>query len=477
MGSNATLTRRLLTYAAGTLAVVFLITISSLYSLSKVGGELEKSTGRNAETIALVGELKAAANIMRTGQRGLLLSTLQNDAKGFQKTREEYARSHGEARALLEKLRPLLTSEQGRTLANTLESSVEAHVACFEQVRELCAAGKTAEAFALYKEKGARAGVAMEKTASEMMEHEKQFMRESAAIGAASVRTSRWVDMAMNLIAILVAGAMIWTVVGATRTLRDIAVRLGESASQIASATRQVSEVSQMLAQGASEQAASLEETSASASELTSMTTRNAQNSRNATEVMAAVDERVRDGNQAVEQMISSMRKITTSGDKITKIIKVIDGIAFQTNILALNAAVEAARAGESGAGFAVVADEVRNLAQRSAQAAKDTAGLIEESIGNSSDGDARLRQVADVIHSMTDSAAKVKALVDEVNYGSAEQAKGIEGISKAVLEMEKVTQSTAASSEESASASEEMAAQAQCLHEMVKQLQAVVGV
>ncbi len=166
------------------------------------------------------------------------------------------------------------------------------------------------------------------------------------------------------------------------------------------------------------------------------------------------------------------MDQIGASSGKISKIIKVIDEIAFQTNILALNAAVEAARAGEAGMGFAVVAEEVRNLAQRSAQAARDTASLIEESILKSTEGSRKLEEVASSIVGITESAGKVKTLVDEVEASSREQAQGIDQISKAVAQMDQVTQKTAANAEESASASEELNAQSQALMAVVKQLQ-----
>jgi methyl-accepting chemotaxis protein/methyl-accepting chemotaxis protein-1 (serine sensor receptor) len=178
----------------------------------------------------------------------------------------------------------------------------------------------------------------------------------------------------------------------------------------------------------------------------------------------------------ALERMTGSMKEINGSSEKIARIIKVIDEIAFQTNILALNAAVEAARAGEAGMGFAVVAEEVRNLAQRSAQAARDTAALIEESIAKSTEGAAKLNEVAHAIKLSNGISLKVKALADEVNIGSKEQAHGIEQISLAISKMEQVTQKTASSAEESASAGEEMSGQSQEMKAAVAELVAVVG-
>jgi methyl-accepting chemotaxis protein len=285
-----------------------------------------------------------------------------------------------------------------------------------------------------------------------------------------------WSTWILLLLALGVAPTAFLTARKTTRQLQSIASDLGEGAQQIASAAGQVASSSQALAQGASEQAASLEETSSSSEEITSMTRKNAENSQAAATVMSEVDQQIQAGNRTLEQMVVSMREITSSSDKISKIIKVIDEIAFQTNILALNAAVEAARAGEAGMGFAVVADEVRNLAQRSAQAAKDTAALIEESIAKSNEGGAKVQQVSEVIRGITASATKVKTLVDEVNLGSQEQARGIEQISKALMQMDRVTQSTAASAEQSASASEEMSAQAEALHHAVSSLRSLVG-
>ena len=174
--------------------------------------------------------------------------------------------------------------------------------------------------------------------------------------------------------------------------------------------------------------------------------------------------------------MVIAMDEINTQSNKISKIIKVIDEIAFQTNILALNAAVETARAGEAGMGFAVVADEVRNLAQRCAEAAKDTATLIEESIGKSTDGKTKVDHVAASIRAITAESVKVKALVDEVNHGSEEQARGVQQVAQALAQMDRVTQQTAASAEETASSAEELSAQSAAMNDIVRQLAEIVG-
>jgi hypothetical protein len=276
----------------------------------------------------------------------------------------------------------------------------------------------------------------------------------------------------------LVLSSLVWWLFS-----RKLSTRLGPmiaellaGAHQVVSASGQVSTSALSLSQGATEQAAALEETSASMEEMASMTRRNAENSQSAAGLMTGVDARVHDASQALGEMVGSMAAIQESSRKVAKIIKTIDEIAFHTNILALNAAVEAARAGEAGMGFAVVADEVRNLAQRSAQAAKNTADLIEESITRAQDGRHKVDQVEAAIAGMTASVTEVKRLVEEVSVASQQQAQGLHQVSQAVAQMEKVTQSTAATAEESAAASEELNAQAETTMQTVGELNAFVG-
>jgi len=281
-----------------------------------------------------------------------------------------------------------------------------------------------------------------------------------------------------SLLALVVAGGGgfgVW-MFRVNRGLTRTAAALNVGAEQVMSAGAQVATSAQSLSAGATHQAASLQETSASMTEMATTTRQNAENSESAAALMAELESHVVVSNQALRDMVCSMDSIGESSGKVAKIIKTIDEIAFQTNILALNAAVEAARAGEAGMGFAVVADEVRHLAQRSAQAAKDTAGLIDEASNNAAQGGAKVEQVAVAITAITDSIARVKVLVDGVSAASQQQAQGIQQVTEAVAQMEQVTQTTAATAEESAAASEELSAQAETTRRLVTELDALIG-
>jgi methyl-accepting chemotaxis protein len=256
-----------------------------------------------------------------------------------------------------------------------------------------------------------------------------------------------------------------------TKPIKVLADNLSAGAEQTTSAAGQVSAASQSLAEGASEQAASLEETSSSLEEMSSMTKRNAETAGKVKELGSQARQAGDLGVQDMTAMVAAMDDIKRSSDDIAKIIKTIDEIAFQTNILALNAAVEAARAGEAGMGFAVVADEVRSLAQRCAQAAKETAGKIEDAVQKSAKGAEISAKVAKSLQEIVGKARQVDEMAGEVAAASQEQSQGISQVNTAVTQMDKVTQSNAASAEESASAAEEMTAQAEALKEAVGEL------
>ncbi|MEO5822641.1 MAG: methyl-accepting chemotaxis protein [Vicinamibacteraceae bacterium] len=260
-----------------------------------------------------------------------------------------------------------------------------------------------------------------------------------------------------------------------TGPLAATARHLALAARQMSTTAAEVSASAQSLSQGATEQAATLEETSASMEEMASMTRRNAEHAAQAAELVTDVARQVDHSNEAFSGMVASMTAIRASSDKVSRIIKTIDEIAFQTNILALNAAVEAARAGEAGMGFAVVADEVRTLAQRSARAAKDTEALIEESIARTGEGTARVEAVARGITSITSSVSRLETLVGGVREASRQQSEGIAQVSQAIVQMERVTQTTAATAEETAATSATLNGHAETSMVVVGRLAALV--
>ena len=261
-----------------------------------------------------------------------------------------------------------------------------------------------------------------------------------------------------------------------TKPINGIIAALGSGSEHVSAASSQVSSASQSLAEGATEQAAGLQETSSSLEEMSSMTKQNADNAQQANTLAAEAKKAAGTGTDSMGRMNAAIQEIQKSSDETAKIIKVIDEIAFQTNLLALNAAVEAARAGEAGKGFAVVAEEVRNLAMRSAEAAKNTASMIEESVKNSKNGVEIASEVSKVLDEIVQSVGKTTDLVSEIAAASQEQAQGIDQVNTAVAQMDKVTQQNAANAEESASASEELSAQAESMKEVVDQLVALVG-
>jgi methyl-accepting chemotaxis protein len=299
---------------------------------------------------------------------------------------------------------------------------------------------------------------------------------EVNAIASANVSTLlRNTGIAFVIVLAVAICSTVLFAVALSRRITGIIESLTEGAQQVASASGQVSSASQSLAEGATEQAAGLEETSSSLEEMSSMTKQNADNAQQASVLAGEARKAAQGGAESMQRMSRAIDDIQKSSDETAKIIKVIDEIAFQTNLLALNAAVEAARAGEAGKGFAVVAEEVRNLAMRSAEAAKNTANMIEESVKNAKNGVAISGEVSKALGEIVDGIAKTTDLVGEIAAASAEQAQGIDQVNTAVAQMDKVTQQNAANAEESASASEELSAQAEAMQGIVEELVALV--
>jgi methyl-accepting chemotaxis protein len=285
-------------------------------------------------------------------------------------------------------------------------------------------------------------------------------------------RRNEAVVLTITSIGLALGAVIAWLITrGVTRRITEVAARLATESDKTGSAAMQVSQASHSMASGASQQAASLEETSSSLHEMASMTTRNSENAQNAKALANQARQTADAGAIDMEQMKTAMSAIKGSSTEISKIIKTIDEIAFQTNILALNAAVEAARAGEAGLGFAVVADEVRNLAQRCAGAAKETADKISASTEKSEQGARISEKMAANLAAIVDKTRQLDERIGEIAQSSHEQSEGIGQLNSAVASMDKITQENAALAEESSASAEELKSQAEQVRLAVAEL------
>ncbi len=450
--------------------------VATLRSISTLSAELENATQKTCRRLELSGRMDTAGSNMLAAMRGLVLFSYAKSAEREQFCRRQFDDAAASWQKSLDEFRPMIVTEEGRRIVASLQDELTQWRAVVMDVEQSIDRGDTALALKIDIEKGLPIYQANTRDTHRLAEIQDQMLTAQRE-RSRSLYTSSYATVLILLMLAIAAGAVVLIVTAQTsRVLRQTAAELQHASGQLVGAASQISSSGQSLAQGASEQAASLQETSASAEQVSSMTRKNEESTRSAAALMSQTNDAVTQANATLTQMEATMAEINASSEKIARIIKTSDEIAFQTNILALNAAVEAARAGEAGLGFAVVADEVRNLAQRSAQAARDTAGMIEESIARAGDGKSKLNQVSEAIRGITERAATVQTLIQEVHHSSERETIGVTEISKAVTQVEQVTQHTAAAAEQTASAGEELNSQASALTAIVDRLEQLVG-
>ncbi len=420
----------------------------------------------DADHTELSGQINAAVMDTVVAAKDYEITRSAQDVADYEKERLDLS-------TVLDKARKSIKEAARKELVESIQKHTDEHYALFQQLTKATSATARADL-------GIRMSVLSEAATQETSKLMAEFVADQDHAGpiiACDMQEAQAAVISIAMGALALGVFLAWLISRSiVAPLRVLTETLGLGAEQTSTASGQVSSASQTLAEGASEQAASLEETSSSLEEMASMTKRNADNARTAKDTAVQARQAADAGAEQMKTLLGAMNSIKAASEDITKILKNIDEIAFQTNILALNAAVEAARAGEAGAGFAVVADEVRSLARRCAVAAKETAVKIEDSVKRSQQG---VLLSADAAKTFGDIQAKVlhlDRLVGEMASASQEQSQGIEQVNLAVTQMDQVTQSNAASAEESASAAEELNAQAESLKEAVASLQQLVG-
>ncbi len=471
---NWTIGKRIILGFATVLVLVAILAVTSALSLHSIHKNLAMVTEDSLPGLTAISQIKGLVDTIQIDLLRHMLAAKPEDKKTFE---DDIEAKKQDIQKTLDEYEPTMHLDEDRQNFKKLKEARDYYVKVRGPLLDLSRAGKTQEMMDYAVTTVRPAFNAYSAACDVMVKWNADYGHTGAVQIERTVGRANLIVTTLSVFAVVIGGMFaFFIVIGTSRVLTRVARSLNDGSNQVSSAASQVSAASQTLAEGASEQAASLEETSSSLEEMASMTKRNAENAQKANDLAKQARSAADKGVGDMQTMSSAMEAIKVSSDDIAKIIKTIDEIAFQTNILALNAAVEAARAGEAGMGFAVVADEVRNLAQRSAQAAKETASKIEGAIEKTGQGVDISSKVALTLNEIVTKARQVDELVAEVAGASREQTQGITQINTAVGQMDKVTQSNAANAEESAAAAEELNAQATTMKESVMELMQLVG-
>lgn len=486
-----------MTGIAAMVACLIGLSLSSWNSISVLGLALDEAATKTSGRLILIGNTRTAMlelrNETQSQQVSYAIQEMERLGHGGNGGGSECLACHApasvsesaqriqargdEVRKQAEALRALTGGDQRSTAAiNEMDHGADAWTADNRQYLSLASSGKFQAAHTVLTDQMFPLVPKIDAASKALRDREVETIAAFRERAHSEIVRSRWIAAGFIVLNLVCSVVLVFLVLFVARRLRGMSGQLAVESGQVSSASGQVSSAGQSLAQGASEQAATLEQTTAAIAEVSTTTGQNAEHSHKAAELMALTAQHIVHGNQKISELERSMGEINASGEKVGKILKTIDEIAFQTNLLALNAAVEAARAGEAGLGFAVVADEVRSLSARCAEASRETATLIEASVAASRQGRSKLEEVSAAIQSISAEVENVKELVEQVSSGSRQQADSMQQINTAIGQMNDVTQRTAAAAEESAAAGQQLDSEARSLSRIACQLNEYVG-
>ncbi len=473
---KTTIGTKLMAASAAMFALTALLGYTGLNSLSTFNARFDTVADKTTRKIELATAMDDAQSEMMSAQNGIVLGAFAKDPAEISTNEQSFRKYAERIRKITEELSPMLITAESKGLTKDAEARLGEWLPLFEDLLRAANGENASEADRIRRQLTAPVMEKLGADVTRLQQIEREVLARDKAALAEEYSHSWTVSAVLMALCFAMGLASMYQIRSTVKVLRRAMTLLLHGAEEVTNASVQVSSASQSVAQGASEQAASLEETSASGREIHSSAVKNTARSEDAAELVTQSRQKFSQANQSLDEMVAAMAEINSASNRISQIIRVIDELAFQTNILSLNAAVEAARAGEAGMGFAVVADAVRNLAQRSATAARDTASLIEGSITASHAGASKVNEVAVAIRGIAAETDRVKTLVEDVRADSKEQAKSLDSVSKALMEMEHVTQRSAASAEESAASAQELNSQAAGLRRIAEDLTIMLG-